>query len=171
MRLMDISTIQPGHSRRGQLAFSIVEVCISVAILAIMLVSLYGGMSSSFAVVQGSRENLRATQIMLERMEGLRLYNWNQLVYSNMIPTTFTNYYYPLAAPGESKGIMYCGTMSIDPVTLNPPATYSGNMRAITVTVYWTNYYGSGLSQQIVHSRSMTTYTARDGIQNYVYYN
>ena len=44
-------------------------------------------------------------------------------------------------------------------------------MRAINVKVYWTNYYGNGLTQKLVRSRTMTTYTARDGIQNYVFYN
>jgi type II secretory pathway pseudopilin PulG len=158
--------------RRAGAAFTIVEVCISVAVLAVMMVALYGGMSSSFALTQSARENLRATQIMLERVEGLRLYNWYQLMYSNMIPGTFTNYYYPLAAPGESKGIVYYGTMEkVYPAPLNPSATYSTNMCMIKVTVSWTNAYGKGLSQKIVRSRTMTTYTARDGIQNYVFYN
>jgi hypothetical protein len=168
---MDINPTLPAPCRRARLAFSLIEVCISVAILAVMLVSLYGGMSSSFAITQSARENLRATQIMLERVEGLRLYNWNQLVYSNMIPTAFTNYYFPLAAPGESKGCMYVGKMDIDPATLIPSATYSTNMRVINVKVYWTNYFGRNLTNKLVRSRTMRTYTARDGIQNYVFYN
>lgn len=158
-------------SRRAREAFSLIEVCMSVAILAVMLVSLYGGMSSSFGVIQSARENLRATQIMLERVEGLRLYNWNQLVYSNMIPAWFTNYYYPLAANGESKGCTYVGRMEIVTPTLNPPATYSTNMRAINVQIYWTNYNGKNFTKKIVRSRTLRTYTARDGIQNYVFYN
>jgi len=32
-------------------------------------------------------------------MEGIRLYNWDQLTASNWIPGNFTNYYYPLASP------------------------------------------------------------------------
>jgi len=159
------------HTRRPREGFSLVEVCMSVAILAVMMVSLYGGMSSSFSTIQLARENLRATQIMLERVEGLRLYNWNQLVYSNMVPTWFTNYYYPLAAQGESKGCTYIGRMEIGTALLNPPATYSQNMRAIHIQVYWTNYNGDDLTKKIVRTRSLRTYTARDGIQNYVYYN
>lgn len=158
-------------ANRPQRAFTLVEMCISVAILAVMLVSLYAGMSSTFAITQASRENLRATQIMLERVEGLRLYNWNQLVYSNMIPVNFTNYYYPLAGPGQSKGITYYGTMAITNATLTPAASYSDNMRAINVTVYWTNYNGYNYTKKIVRSRSMTTYSSRDGVQNYVYNN
>lgn len=157
--------------KRPQRGFTLVELCISVAVLAVMLVSLYAGMSSTFAITQASRENLRATQIMLERVEGLRLYNWDQLVYSNMIPLTFTNYYYPLAGPGESKGIAYYGTMVVTNATLNPPASYSTNMRAIAVTVWWTNYNGYNLTKPIVRSRRMTTFSSRDGVQNYVYNN
>ena len=122
---MKINLTQAADARRARLAFTLFEVCISVAILAVMLVSLYGGMSSSFSLIQSSRENLRATQIMLERVEGLRLFNWNQLVYSNMIPTTFTAYYFPLAAQGESKGCTYVGTVEISAPVMNPPATYS----------------------------------------------
>jgi len=158
-------TIKLAPKRRrcvSTLAFTLVEVMVGVALLIIIGVSLFGGMSSGFAVTQASRENLRATQIILEKMEGIRLFNWYQLVYSNWIPSSFTNYYYPLTSPGESHGIAYYGTMSVDPVTLNPPSTYSTNMRAVSVTVNWT-------SAKIPRSRTLTTYVARDGIQNYVY--
>ena len=151
-------------SIRRQAAYAMVEVLMGVAIMGVMFVSLYGGMSSGFAVTQLARENLRGTQIMLERMEGIRLYNWNQLVFSNMIPRTFTNYYYPLASNGESKGIVYYGTMIITNVGLNPSATYSDQVRTITVSINWTN-------SKVPRTRSMSTIVARNGIQNYVYSN
>jgi len=149
--------------RDSQLAYTLAEVVVCVALIVILFVGLLGGMSTGFAVTQGSRENLRATQIMLEYTEGIRLFNWNQLLYSNWIPSTFTNYYYPLAAPGESQGIPYYGTITIttNPV-LNPTAWYSTNMASVTVGVSWTNS-GAG------HTRTMTTYVARNGMQNYIY--
>ncbi len=145
-----------------EVAFTLPEVLVGVAIVAVMFVTLYGGMTSGFAITQLARENLRGTQIMLERMEGVRLYNWNQLVYSNMIPQYFTNYYYPLASNGQSEGIPYFGTMTISNSALNPTATYSTNMRLITVSVLWTN----GVMPR---TRSMQTLVAQNGIQNYVY--
>lgn len=150
--------------RRSQQAFSLIEVTIGVAIMAVLFISLYAGMTSGFAITQVSRENLRATQIMLERMEGLRLYNWEQLVYSNMIPTKFTNYYYPAGVNGVStnKGIPYFGTMTVSNAPLNPSASYATNMRVITVSVTWQ----SGAVQRF---RTMSTLTAKEGIQNYVY--
>jgi hypothetical protein len=153
---------------RERLAFALAEVLVSVALMAIVFVSLYAGMSSGFAVTKLSRENLRATQIMLERMEGIRLYNWNQLCYSNMIPTNFTTYYYPPITNGQSRGIIYRGSIVVGPANLNPPASYSDKMRAITVSLVWTNANGAA---RVVHRRTMTTYSSRDGVQNYVYSN
>ncbi len=143
-------------------AHTLIEMMIGVALLGLVTISLFGGMSSGFAVTESSRQNLRATQIILERMEGIRLFNWNQLVYSNWIPANFTTSYYPMTNFGESSGITYYGTMRIDPVNLSPDASYSTNMRAVTVTLKWT-------ACNVPRSRTLTTYVSRDGIQNYVY--
>ena len=156
------------HKSRTQRAFSMIEILMGSALLSLMMVSLYGGMSSGFAVTQLARENLRGTQIMLERMEGIRLYNWNQLVYSNMIPTSFTSYYYPLATNGESLGVPYSGTLTITKPTLTPAASYTDDMRLITVAIRWTNTYGAN---QIVRTRQIQTYVGRMGLQNYIFNN
>jgi len=165
---MNVVSVTRQSPTRGRLAFALTEVLVSVALMAIVFVSLYAGMASGFAVTKLSRESLRATQIILERMEGIRLYNWNQLCYSNMIPATFSTYYYPPVTNSLGKGITYQGTINIAAPTLNPSATYADRMRAITVAVYWTNANGTS---KVVHRRSMTTYSARDGVQNYVYSN
>ena len=161
---MKISPFRKPNHRAGRFAFTLAEVMVGIAILSLMGLSLFAGMTMGFSVTQLSRENLRATQIMLDRMEGIRLFNWNQLVYSNWIPSTFTEYYYPLTNLTESKGITYNGTMVVTNVTLSPAATYSTNMRALIVTVTWTN-------NGRLRTRTMTTYSARDGIQNYIYSN
>lgn len=156
------------HQRRAERAFSMIEILMGAAILGLMMVSLYGGMSSGFAVTQLARENLRGTQIMLERMEGIRLYNWNQLVYSNMIPTSFTSYYYPLATNGEAKGVPYSGTLTITKPALSPAASYTNDMRLVTVSITWTNGYGPN---KVLRNRQMQTYVGRMGMQNYIYNN
>src|SRR5438105_12979111 len=113
---------RPSH--RGSSAYAMIEVIMGVALTGFMFVSLYGGISSGFAVTQLARANLRGTQIMLERMEGIRLYHWDQVMYSNMIPATLTNSYYPLAGTNEPKGIVYSGTITIARPDLSPSATY-----------------------------------------------
>ena len=159
-------------SRRGHGAFAMIEIIVGLCILIVVLVSLFAGMSGSFGVTQVARENLRATQIMLERMETIRLHTWNQLLYSNMSPASTTTCYYPLAERGQSTAITYRVNLVVTNAAMNPSTTYEDRMRAIKVTVFWTNYYGSSRkTNMLVRSRSMTTYTARDGIQNYVYDN
>ncbi len=146
------------------LGYTFIEVLVAVALLGVLFVSLFGGLSFGFATTQASRQNLRATQILLERMEGLRLYNWDQLVYSNWIPATFTDWYYPLTNAGESPGIMYTGTMVVTNNALLPNTSYSNNMCAVTVTVSWT-------SADVPHTRTLTTFVARNGMQNYIFNN
>jgi len=161
---MNIRPLTKPNPRAGNFAFTLAEVMVGIMVISLMGLSLYAGMTMGFQVTQLSRENLRATQIMLDRVEGIRLFNWNQLVYSNWIPSTFTEYYYPLTNLTESQGITYKGTMQVNNVTLSPAASYSANMRAIVVTVTWTN---AGTRR----TRTMTTYSARDGMQNYIYAN
>ena len=166
--------IEPSASRafrRWKLGFSLIETIVGACILAIVLVSFFAGLSGSFGLTLAARENLRATQIMLDRMEAVRLYTWNQLLYSNMIPATTTESYYPLARSGESTGITYRVSMVVTNAGMNPAATYADRLRAVTVSVFWTNNFGSSQTNALVRSRSMTTYSARDGVQNYVYNN
>jgi hypothetical protein len=49
-------------------------------------------------------------------------------------------------------------------ITMNPYATYSTNLKKITVTLQWTT--GS-----VPRTRMMSTYVGKHGAQNYVYNN
>src|SRR5580765_8176934 len=156
---MKFKQVARRNPRLRQLAYTLVEVVVCVGLIVIVFVSLYGGMSTGFAVTQASRENLRATQIMLQYMEGIRLFNWDQLVYSNWVPSTFVDWYYPLTnANNTSLGIPYYGTVTIttNPV-MSPTAAYSVNMAQVSVNVTWTNANG------YPRTRSMSTYVARNG--------
>ena len=55
-------------------------------------------------------------------------------------------------------------------ITTNPPmspaASYASNMALVTVTVTWTN---GAYGVDNVHTRSMSTYIAQYGLQNYVF--
>ena len=148
-------------------AYTIVEVVVAVFVLAIMLVSLYGGFSAGFAVVQISRENLRATQILVQKMETVRLLTWKQILDTNKFLTpTFTDWYDPLGTNTHSAGVFYQGFISTN-APADVPASYANHMRSITVTVFWTNYPHKPSTNVIVRSRQMQTYVARYGMQNY----
>jgi hypothetical protein len=160
--LMKIALDKRGRFVPG--AFTLVEVLVAVVIIGTLFVTLFLGISFCFSVTKFERENLRATQIILQRMEGIRLFNWNQLTDTNYNPTAFEERYFPGSGAVAANGIKYTGSVMIAPLILDPPASYSGNMKKITVTVQWA-------SGNVVRSRSGVTYVARDGIQNYIYGN
>lgn len=149
--------------RLSQAAFTLAEVLVATGVVAITFVSLYVGISFGFSVTRVERENLRATQIMLERMEGIRLFSWDQLLDTAKNPLTFTNYFYPPGLGTDDQGVTYYGTLTVRTnLTLSPPATYSTKMRKVTVRVQW-------MSGTIRHTRTMSTYVAKNGMQNYIY--
>jgi hypothetical protein len=149
----------------NQRAFTLAEAMIGVAVVVVMFISLYIGISFGFAVTRFDRENLRATQIILERMEGIRLFTFTQVSDTALNPPAFTNYFYPLASGSQSQGTTYFGTMTVEGnITMNPPATYSTNLKKITVTLNWT-------SGNVPRTRTMSTYVGRHGAQNYIYNN
>jgi len=139
-------------------AFTLVEVMVGVGIFVVMFVALYVGFAASFTVIQTARENLRATQLLMQRMETVRLYTWDQLNSSTYVKPTFTDNYAPL-------GVTFNGRVTVSaPTHLGAPA-YLSNMRVVTVSVTWTNASGAVLG----HTREMKTQVARFGLQNYIY--
>lgn len=160
------SRLEPGNGRahfsRSMAAFTLAEVATGVAVIGILLLSFYTLVANGFNLVRMNRENLRASQILLNRMEGLRLYTWTQLVSNHLAPTNFTEFYYPLGET-NARGTVYWGTMTLSDPVLDPPATYATNrMRNVTLTLQWST---GGLQ----HTRSMSTLVAEYGIQNYIY--
>jgi len=150
---------------RGTLAYTLAEVLIAIFIVAIMGITLYAGFTSGFASVKLSREDLRATQIMLKRMEGIRLYTWSQVTNNSYLSPTFVALYDPLGTTNQASGAIYAGKVDRT-VPAGLPAAYQNNMRAITVSLYWTNYNGN---TKIVRSRQIQTYVSRYGMQSYIY--
>jgi hypothetical protein len=150
--------------RKAGFGFNVIEFLVGTAIIMIVAVSLYAGIASAFTTMGSSRDRLRATQIMMERVEGLRLFRWDQLTNTTLMPRKFTNYYYEFATGNQSKGNAYQGEVLITDGGPSPSPTYSDLMRKVVVNVSW-------VSGGIANSNSITTYVSRDGIQNYIYAN
>ena len=152
---------------RALRAYTFAEVLVAVLILGLMLSSLYASFSSGFTIMRSARENLRATQILLQRMEAIRLFNWRQVLdTTNYLKPTFVDYYDPLGATNNTLGASYRGFVSPPSIPTDVPVAYRDNMRAVTLTLYWTNHNGN---QAIVHKRQMQTRVARYGMQNYLW--
>lgn len=168
MRL-NTATNEQRTARQG--AFSLLELLISVFVMAILFAGMFSGVSTTFKLLQNTRENVRATQVMLSRLERLRLCAWSsgQLFNTNIVPVNFTDYFDPLGLKGTTNtGTVYTGTMVVttNPV-LSPAASYAPNMAQVTISIAWTNGV-NGVTN--IHYRSMSTYVSEYGMQNYIYY-
>ena len=143
----------------GIKAFTLAEVIMSVLILNISAAGLMGCFKYAFFVTRLARENQRATQVMLERAEAIRLASWDQVRSNGFVPTAFSEYFDPTSTNGSS-GCVYTGTATIGAFPYT--TSYRDNMRMLTLTLQWQ-------SGTITRSRTNVTYIAKDGIQNYVY--
>jgi hypothetical protein len=145
-----------------QAAFTISEVVVAIFILTIIGLGFYTALSSGFGILQATRENLRATQVMMQKMEAIRLCTWSQL--TNF---TFSEPYNPLGSTNSTAGVTYTGNVTIGPATnlVNNPS-YQNNMCLVNVSLTWTN---SNRGNQMVHTRQMQSQVARYGLQNYIW--
>src|SRR5688500_14528659 len=120
--------------RQKLAGFSIIEATIGMGIVGTTIATLFSGFTSGFFTMQMARENLRATQIMLERVETIRLYSWDQVTTAGYITPTFTAPYDPEAAEGQ-QGLVYTGSIQIVPCDV--PSSYAADMRKVIVQLNW----------------------------------
>jgi Tfp pilus assembly protein PilV len=153
----------PGTPSPAHRAFTIAEVLVAVFILGIACISLYAGFATGFMLVDSTRQELRASQILTQKAESLRLCSWSSLT---NFPLSFSESYDPTSTNG---GILYVGTVTTNVASIIPnSAAYQSNTCVATINLYWTNNNGT---RKIVHSRTSQTLIARYGIQNYIWGN
>ena len=162
----------PPSLRRGSRAFSLIEALVSACIVGVLFVSLYSGITAGFGALNSARENLRATQVMIDKTETLRLYSWTQLstfgTSTSYIPSTFTESFFPtttnysastVSTGATGSGFVYYGTVAITNAGFSQ--NYSNSVKLVTITLNWTN--------GVARSQRMSTYVGQYGIQNYIY--
>lgn len=148
-------------SRRTS-AFTLADVIVAVFVLGTIGGAFCIALSSGFSVIQTTREDLRATQIMMQKVEAVRLCTWSQLTNFD-----FQESYDPLSGTNQSAGAKYFGNVVIGPASTVPgSASYAPNMCQVTVNLSWTNY---NLNVPVVHTRQVQTQVARYGLQNYIW--
>jgi hypothetical protein len=99
---------------------------------------------------------------MLEKVETIRLYSWQQVTNKGFIPTNFVAKYDPISQPSTS-GLVYQGELYLDPVSTNQlGASYAPNLRQVTVKLSWK-------TGNLQRNREFKSYISRYGLQEYVY--
>jgi prepilin-type N-terminal cleavage/methylation domain-containing protein len=170
------------YKRRNEGGFSLIESVIGMLVVGILITGLYGVITSGFRTEQWNREDLRATQILIEKMDQLRVISWEDLNDASVVPRTFQAALNPeetaslrtrvisiggvltntiVVGPRSDRALLFTGTVEV----LDAPndTAYSSEMKQVRVTVNWTSAAG------MPRSRSFTTFVARYGMQNYQY--
>ena len=167
-----VSTSGKAKTKKRLEGSTLLESFFAVAISGIFFTSLFAGLSSGMFAVNYSREELRATQIIADKFETLRLYSWDQINTPGFIPATFTAPFtpeveseYEQEGGGETSGTegttsLFYGSFTVE----NGPAsvTYTNDIKLVTIELRWET--GSRW-----RTNSISTLISRHGIQNYVY--
>jgi type II secretory pathway pseudopilin PulG len=140
-------------------AFTLAETVIAIMVLIVTVAGVMNGFGYGFYAIQIARENQRATQIMLETAEIIRLYNWTQVNTPGFIPS-ITNTVYDPQNP-NNPGTSYLVTCSINPYPGTGSSPYTSKIKELIVTCSWTN--------RVPHTRTLCTLVSENGMQNYVY--
>jgi prepilin-type N-terminal cleavage/methylation domain-containing protein len=154
---MKISRIVQKCLRERDSAFTLTETVVAVAVVGVFLVSLCSGLTMGTTVIRASREHERATQVMVEKFEAVRLYTWDQITNTSFIPTNFTAPFDPNKTNG---GLTYTGTLLITNTTIT--GAYSNDIKKVKVQLTWP-------SGSVTITQSMTSFVSRYGMQNYIY--
>lgn len=163
---MRITATSQGKAQRRKTAFFIVEAVIGMALLGLVFMAMYTGLCTTAFSVQLSRENLRATQLMTEKLETLRLYGWKKIDDPLFIlPRTFS-YSEPVypddpSLPGNNATPRTFGVdVTIDAAPLTE--IYAKDMRLVTIKLTWQ-------TGKLNRTRSMSTLVSKYGLNKYVY--
>ena len=147
------------HNGKAVAAFTLAEAMVAIAAGAVLLTALYGAITCSYGTIKLAREDLRATQVLVEQMEKVRLTPYASL-------GNFTTNV-PMANGGSGTYTISITTNTptmaqlTSPGLSNPNVLYASSMVRITATATWTN-------NNIPRVRTMQTYAAKNGTQSYI---
>jgi hypothetical protein len=131
-----------------------------MALTGMLILALYSGMMLSVFNIRLARENMRSTQIALEKIESLRVFSFDQITSNGIVPKTFVA---PYSSDGTNiLGPMYTGTVSVVTVP-GFKRNYSNDVRMVTISVGW-------LSGGMPRNRQVWSFVSRYGIQHKLYY-
>jgi prepilin-type N-terminal cleavage/methylation domain-containing protein len=161
MKIKILQTQSKTRTRKASRGFTLVETVVAMLVGATILSANYLSFAAGFAIVAVTREDLRASQIMIQRMEAIRLASYGQLTNAAKYPPSATQYYDEKGQTNGNGGVAYTVTHQTATALGNLPFSYRSNVTEVTVGVSWK-------SGTTTRTRSMRSYIARYGVENYV---
>ncbi len=158
-------TIDRATARRASQTdsgFTLVEALVGFMIFGTCFAALLAGLTLNISTIKFSRQTVRATQIMEEKMDTIRLYSWDQINTPGYITNQFYVAFFPTNAFSgyQALGVTYTGliTIATSPLT----EAYKSNLVQITIDLYWPS------KPQVRHAQ-MTSFVSKYGLQSYIY--
>lgn len=149
--------------RSGKEAFFLLEAVIGMALLGLVFMAMYTGLVTTTFSVQLSRENLRATQIMAEKLDTIRLYGWKKIAEDPYYLrwTAVPVYTDDPSKPGnDATARVFDGEILVENAPITEP--YAVDMRMVTVKIWWQ-------TGKLKRTRTMSTLVSKNGLFRYVY--
>ena len=159
LQFMKVNRATHGTDARRR-AFTLVETSVAMFLLGVVSVSLYGAYVSAMNTVRTARQDLRAAEILVDKMDTLRLLTFDDILSATNMPSTFLEYMAPTKNSAAAKRPVFSGTVITDPGPSD--VSYSNQLRRITIRVTWNP--GNGRNR----SREFVTLVSKDGLQNYI---
>ena len=160
-QMMSESRLDRCRATRRNAGFTLIEALICFVVFAIFFVALFSGLTWIVSTVQAARETVRATQIMEDKLDTVRLYSWNQITTPGFITNQFYESFSPAGAlSSKSAGLTYTGRITIATAPLSE--SYNTNLLRITVDLDWPG------ATAVRHGQS-STFVSQYGMQGYIY--
>ena len=142
--------MKSGRRISNQSGFTLTEAMIATVILGLVLGSVLAIVSQCFRYLTDIRRTARASQVLQQEMETIRLMNWTQV---QALPSTFSD-------PMDTNHI-YTGT-----ITKSAYDSYSGTTTVVQVTlqVGWANQAANR-----VLTNTLSTLISNGGLNKYVF--
>jgi len=147
-----VTTAGNRHCRMPR-GFTIIEVAMAVAVLALAISTAISAMQRAFSALDTARNLELASRIMQCEIEKERLLAWSQASSATYQPTIDDSF---ASNPAVAGRFTLSRTVDIIP-------NHSDQMVQITLTVTWRSYDGRQLS------RSYTTYYTQGGLYAFLY--
>jgi len=144
---LDRNGLSRSFSKAG---FTLVEVMVSTLLMMIIFGGGFGALVHGNRLIEASRDETRASQILQSEVEDLRTYDWTTLTALD------TDAQYP---PQSSFTDAYSVRYTVKRLI----STRSLTQRRVTMQVTWTD------SGSLSHSREYITLISKDGLYDYYY--
>jgi type II secretory pathway pseudopilin PulG len=130
--------------------FTLIEVVIAMTLAMIIFAGGFGALAYGTRLVEISRDETRASQILQSEIEDLRTFSWAKLI---LEPTS------KVSSPQTSFSDTYADRYSIK----REIAARSATQKQVTVKVSWTDNRGTS------HTREYMTLVTQDGLYDFYY--